>query len=62
MQLEPTTASRSPLIAVAAVLVGLGLANGLARLLAFMLLLAVVAATVGALAAGIVLLRLTLLH
>lgn len=52
---------RSPLAAIAAVLLGLGLAKAAVRLVGFAVLLAVVLACVGALTFGVGLLRLLVL-
>ncbi|MFD1722526.1 hypothetical protein [Amnibacterium endophyticum] len=53
--------ARSPLTALVAVLVGLGLAKGLARVAGLGVLLVVVLSCVGALTVGVALLRLLVL-
>ena len=62
MQPDQVTGVRSPLVAIGALLVALGLAKGAARLVGFGVLLAVVAATVGALTVGVAVLRLLVLR
>ena len=62
MQSDPVTGARSPLLAVGALLVGVGLTRALTRVVGLVVLLAVVLSCVGALTVGVGLLRLLVLR